>query len=174
LSRSSRINKSTAVGALAACAVIGATSPVWADSGSNASPDAPAVSPQDSAVLSALQNQIAKLETQVQSEQSALSAATHAVAKESKALAVAQADAAHWKAVAKAAAANVTTVPVTPATAHAAADPADNGARVGRHCHHGDGEDGDSQNERGDFNGNDNSRGSDHTFGADWNHGPGR
>jgi hypothetical protein len=148
LSRSSRIHKSTAIGALAACAVIGATSPVWADTGSSGSSGTAsanpgqAVSPQDAATISALQAEVSKLQAQVRADDHALSAATKAESLESKATAPATTNVAP---------------PAVPAK------PDDAGMNGRHNCGHGD---------HGDFRGR--GPGDDQAFGADWHGGPGR
>ena len=104
MSSSSRINKSTAVGALAACAVVGATSPVWADSGPNSSQARTrAVTAHhgqlsdDAQVISALRAEIAKLQAELKAEGAALHDATQAASTEAKALRAAKAEIARLK-----------------------------------------------------------------------------
>ena len=113
MSRSGRINKSTAVGALAACAVIGATSPVWADSGSSGSSDTgQATSAQDTAVIAALRGEVGKLKTQLHMEDIALRAAQDAASQEAKELVTTKAEIAHLKANAVDVTTTAQTVPV--------------------------------------------------------------
>jgi hypothetical protein len=172
LSRSSRINKSTAVGALAACAVIGATSPVWADSGSSGSSDpGQAASEPDAAVISALRAEVVKLEAQLQADNAALRDATRSASQEAKALAAAKADVARLKAAvatATAPSANVKTVTVAvPAVNNNGADPRDDKGLAGRHdCHH-HGDFGDRGDPRDHGDSGDNSHG-DHAFNGGW------
>ncbi|HVS67622.1 MAG TPA: hypothetical protein VHE56_03655, partial [Mycobacteriales bacterium] len=112
-----RINKTTTVGAVAACAVIGATSPVWADSGSGTSSnDQTAGAAEQAAVLNALQAEIAKLKDEVKADENALQAATQAAKAEADALAKARAAAAHWKAVAQRKSVRTVTVPAAAST----------------------------------------------------------
>jgi hypothetical protein len=132
-----RINKTTTVGAVAACAVIGATSPVWADSGSTSGPDA--TTAQQAAAMSAIKAEVAKLKGELRADEAALHAATKAARAESKALTKARAEAAHWKSVAENTKAKVRTVTVAvPASDPAALNRADriNSRDKGEPCDH--------------------------------------
>ncbi|HEX3898911.1 MAG TPA: hypothetical protein VHW74_07035 [Mycobacteriales bacterium] len=159
MSISSRINKTTAVGAIAACAVIGATSPVWADNGPSGSSDtsdattqAATTTAQDDAIIATLRAELAKLQSRLSAEDIALHDATQAAAQESQALAAARADAVHWKAVAAAESGSATpaSVPAVDTTVPPAAhgfDPAD----FKHDCHHGEhGDHGDDHHGRFD------------------------
>jgi hypothetical protein len=147
---SMRINKTTTIGAVATCAVIGATSPVWADSGSGTSAQPTA---QQAAVINALKAEIAKLETQLQSDQTALHTALSAVQAQRHALTKARVEAAHLRAH------HTHTLTVTPPVAPAPAfnrDQADNQGDQNESDQldsrdNGDTEDqfGDNQDERG-------------------------
>jgi hypothetical protein len=153
LAMSSRINKSSAVGALAACAVVGATSPVWADSGSSGTPEAPnqATSAQQQAVIAALRAEVDKLRALLKADSAALRDATQAASKEAKALDAAKAQIARLRANS----ANVTpdrratTMTVPADDKHF--DPAAVRGFAKHRCHHGD--DGDND-DHGDFRGN--------------------
>lgn len=142
----SRINKSTAVGAIAACAVIGATSPVWADSGSGGASTSSdtgqtTTSTQDNAVISALRAEIAKLQAQLKSEDLALRDATHAAAKEARALESARAEIAKLESAANSADTTPAPAVVVPAGVPAVdhhRDPAAVPGFAGHRCHHGD------------------------------------
>jgi hypothetical protein len=138
LSMSSRINKSTAVGALAACAVVGATSPVWADSGSSGTPDAPnqATSAQQQAVISALRAEVDKLQAQLKADAAALRDATQAASREARALEAAKAEIARLKAASADVTPDSRTSTLTVPADDNHFDPAARGFANHR-CHHG-------------------------------------
>lgn len=162
-----RINKTTTVGAVAACAVIGATSPVWADSGSNSTTE---LSPaQQAAVINTLRAEIAKLKAETKADESALHAASKAARSQERALAKARANAAQLKAhpVTRS-----VTVPATAASTSSRDDANENDNFGGSHpCDHERGHHGDFRGhegrygERGDY-----GRGGHDDPGESWDH----
>jgi fructose-specific component phosphotransferase system IIB-like protein len=171
MSISTRINKTTTVGAIAACAVIGATSPVWADDGPSGPSDTTdpttqvaTTTAQDDAVVATLRAELTKLQSRLSAEDVALHDATRAAAQESQALAAAQADAAHWKAVAAAESSSSATPASVPGV-DTNVTPTNHGfdpAKLNHNCHHHDGD-------FGDDHGNDHGHGHGHNF-SDFSH----
>jgi hypothetical protein len=92
-----RVRKGALIGAVAAVAALGATSPVWA--GTSSSP-APAVgqTSADSATVTALHAQVAALKSMLRSDEAALQKAAHADFMATRAARSARAGAASWKA----------------------------------------------------------------------------
>jgi hypothetical protein len=94
-----RVRKGALIGAVAAVGAIGATSPVWAGTGSSSAPvPAAGQSSADTATITALQAQIAQLRSTLRADEAALHSATRADLKATRAAHAARADAADWKA----------------------------------------------------------------------------
>ena len=79
-----RVRKGALIGAVAAVAAIGATSPVWAGTGSSSAPAAGHTS-ADSATITALQAKIAALRSTLRADEIALQKATRADIKADRA-----------------------------------------------------------------------------------------
>jgi phage I-like protein len=129
-----RARKSAAIAAIAACAAIGATSPVWADSGSSSSP-APSgdqTTSADSATVAALQAQIAQLRTTLASDEAALHRAIRADHASGRAARSAMAAADKWKKKSEHVKTRIVKVDVPVSTGTPTTDPAKSGP-----CHHG-------------------------------------
>jgi hypothetical protein len=141
-----RSNRTMAVGALATCAVIGASSPVWAGSGSpSAASDQP-----NAATIANLRSEVAQLTSALQTDQSALvkeraavASAVHA-AHEADQFAAREANKAHKAKAAKARAfkdhgTNLTRAVTSTGPADIAVPMTDSRA-TGHPCHHGFGD----------------------------------
>lgn len=108
-----RTNRGMAVSALAACAVIGGTSPVWATSGSpnGAKSDAQravAAQQRETATIAALRSEVVQLKTALLTEQAAMAREQAAVKASTDAARAAKREAAHdARAASKARAAKV-------------------------------------------------------------------
>jgi hypothetical protein len=126
----------TTIGALAACAVVGATSPVWATSSSHStsgSRPATATGSADAATVTMLRTEIAKLRAEVTADHTDLRHAAKADQVLARSATKSRAAAAHWRRVAAARPATRTVV-VTRA-------PANDPTAMTKRCHHRDGVD---------------------------------
>jgi hypothetical protein len=144
-----RARKGALIGAVAACAAIGATSPVWAGTGSSPSP-APAAgqtTSADAATIAALQAQISQLKTTLNTDEVALNKAVQADLAAARATHNAQQTADRWKLKSERTKTRTVTVDVpgtmndpTTSTDPATANPCHhNGTDPGNWRGHGDG-----------------------------------
>jgi hypothetical protein len=125
-----RARKTALIGAIAACAAIGATSPVWAGTGSSPSPATVGdqTTTADAATIAAMQAHVAQLKTTLASDEAALAREARADHAAAQAAHVAMADAAKWKTKSERTKTHMVTVQA-PATS---TDPVNQ-----KRCHHG-------------------------------------
>jgi zinc transporter 1 len=146
-----RARKGALIGAVAAVAAIGATSPVWAGTGSSSAP-ATGKTSADSATITALHAQIAALRSTLRADETMLQKATRADFKATRAAHAAQADAAAWKTKSERTTTRIVTVSA-PVTSN---DPTGSNP-----CHHHGGD-------PASWSGHGNGHGHGHGHGAHW------
>lgn len=157
MSTSSRRRNGIAISTLAACALIGGTSPVWAGTGGHAASTTPtaasSASSPDAATIALLRAEVAKLSNQLTTDRLALEHATKAEHAAVRAAHASQNAATRWRHEAHTRPATRTvvvtkTVPDSSSSDsethkhchHGTSDPAQmsNDWRWHHHCHHGD------------------------------------
>jgi hypothetical protein len=137
LSTPSRRRNGIAIGTLAACAVIGGTSPVWAGVSGHAasSPEQASnnTTSADAATIAVLRAEVAKLTDDVKADHLALQQATKAEHAAVQAADKSRHLAAHWRHTAH-------TRPATRTVVVTKAVPATSDPDTHKRCHHGDGD----------------------------------